>query len=83
MNERLDDGPIILQEAVPIPAGETQANLMRRCKAIGARLISQTIDLLEMGEAHTQANPREEATYYSFPTPEEAREFRRTGGRWL
>jgi methionyl-tRNA formyltransferase len=56
---------------------------MRRCKAIGARLISQTIDLLEMGEAHTQANPREEATYYSFPTPEEAREFRRTGGRWL
>ena len=83
MNERLDDGPIILQEAVPIRAGETQANLMRRCKAIGARLLSQTIDLLEMGEAHTQANPREEATYYSFPTPEEAREFRRTGGRWL
>ncbi len=83
MNEKLDDGSIILQEAVPIPAGETQANLMRRCKVVGARLLSQAIDLLELGEAPTRANPREEATYYSFPTPEQAQEFRRSGGRWM
>ncbi|MFO8081419.1 MAG: formyltransferase family protein [Armatimonadota bacterium] len=82
MNERLDDGPIILQEAVPIPSGETQGNLMRRCKIVGARLLSQAIDLLESGEVHTRANPRDEATYYSFPTPEQAREFRASGGRW-
>jgi methionyl-tRNA formyltransferase len=83
MNERLDDGPIILQETVAIPAGETQANLMRRCKIVGAHLLGQTIDLLEMGEVRTWPNPREEATYYSFPTPEQAREFRAAGGRWL
>lgn len=83
MNEELDDGPIILQEAVPIPPGETQANLMRRCKIVGARLLSQTIDLLEMDEVQPQANPRDEATYYSFPTPEQARKFREQGGRWL
>jgi len=83
MNERLDDGPIMVQESVPIPAGETQANLMRRCKVVGARLLSQAIDLLEMGQAPTRANPAEKATYYSFPTPEQAREFRRAGGRWM
>ncbi len=83
MNERLDDGPIILQEAVSIPEGETQANLMRRCKIVGARLLSQAIDLLEMGEVRTRANPRDEATYHSFPTPEQAREFRAAGGRWM
>ena len=83
MNERLDDGPIILQEAVAIPAGETQANLMRRCKIVGAHLLGQTIDLLEMGEVRTRPNPREEATYYSFPTPGQAREFRKAGGRWV
>jgi len=83
MNEALDDGPIILQEAVPIPRGETQANLMRRCKIVGARLLSQVIDLLEMGEVQTRANPREDATYYSFPTPKQAREFRAEGGRWM
>lgn len=83
MNEKLDDGPIILQEAVPIPEGETQANLMRRCKVVGARLLGQAIDLLEMGAVQTRANPREQATYYSFPTPEQAREFREAGGRWM
>jgi methionyl-tRNA formyltransferase len=83
MNEKLDDGPIILQEAVPIPEGETQANLMRRCKIVGARLLSQTIELLEIDEVHPRANPREEATYYSFPTPQQAREFRARGGRWM
>jgi len=83
MNEALDDGPIILQEAVPIPEGETQANLMRRCKVVGARLLSRAIDLLEAGEVRTRPNPREEATYHSFPTPEQAREFRAKGGRWM
>jgi len=83
MTERLDDGPIILQEAVPIPAGETQANLMRRCKVVGARLLSQVIDLLEVGQAPTRANPADEATYYSFPTPKQAREFREAGGKWM
>ncbi len=83
MNERLDDGPIILQEPVPIPEGETQANLMRRCKIVGARLLGEAIDLLEAGEVQARENPREEATYYSFPTPEQAREFRAAGGRWM
>lgn len=83
MNEKLDDGPIILQEAVQIPEGETQANLMRRCKIVGARLLSQTIDLMQMGEVQTRANPREEATYNAFPTPKQARKFRASGGRWM
>jgi len=83
MAEELDDGPIILQEAVPIPAGETQANLMRRCKVVGARLLAQAIDLFELGEVRTRPNPREQATYFSFPTAADARAFRERGGRWL
>ena len=83
MTEELDDGPIILQEAVPIPAGETQANLMRRCKVAGGRLLAQAIDMFEMGEVQPRPNPRDEATYFSFPTGEEARAFRERGGRWL
>jgi hypothetical protein len=56
---------------------------MRRCKIVGARLLSQTIDLLEMDAVTSRANPREEATYNSFPTPQQAREFRARGGRWM
>lgn len=83
MTEELDDGPIILQAAVPILEGETQANLMRRCKVVGGKLLSQVIDLFEMDAVQPRPNPREEATYYSFPTADEARRFRSEGGRWL
>ncbi len=82
MNERLDDGPIVLQETVAIREGETQAHLMRRCKSAGGRLLARTIDLLELDAVELRENPREEATYYSFPTPRQARDFRRGGGRW-
>ena len=83
MNEALDDGPIILQEAVPIAPRETQATLMRRCKQVGGRLLAQAIDLFEAGEVPALPNPREEATYFSFPTLEDSRRFRADGGRWL
>lgn len=83
MNARLDDGPIILQEPVPIVPGETQAGLMERCKRVGGRLLAETVDLLEAGEAPELPNRRAQATYFSFPTPEEARRFRAEGGRWL
>jgi methionyl-tRNA formyltransferase len=83
MNDRLDDGPIILQERVPISDNETQASLMRRCKRIGGRLLAQAIELLEAGQVTTLPNPSDHATYYSFPTPAQARQFRAEGGRWL
>lgn len=83
MNERLDDGPIILQERVPIGDRETQASLMRRCKRTGGRLLAHALELLATGEVATLPNPSEQATYYSFPTAVQARQFRRKGGRWL
>lgn len=82
MNERLDDGPIVLQESLPIPPGETQANLMRRCKLVGGRLLAEALELFEEDRVQLRENPRAEATCYSFPTPEQARNFRRNGGRW-
>lgn len=83
MNARVDDGPILLQEPVEIGARETQAGLIRRCKRIGGRLLADAIGLFEAGDPPTQPNPRGAATHFSFPTAEEAREFRRRGGRWL
>lgn len=83
MNERVDDGVIILQEALPIAQGETQSSLMRRCKRVGGKLLAEALELIEAGKVVTFPNPREEATYYSFPTASEARKFRRQGGRWV
>lgn len=83
MNAKVDDGPILLQETTPIAPGESQASLMIRCKQIGGRLLAEALDMLAARDAPELLNPRHEATYFSFPTREQAREFRRRGGKWL
>lgn len=83
MNAKVDDGPILLQETTPIEPGESQGALMIRCKQIGGRLLARALDMLDQGEAPGLPNPRDEATYFSFPTRDEGREFRRRGGKWL
>lgn len=83
MNEELDDGPILLQERVPIAADDTQDTLIRKTKAAGARLLVEAIDRLEQGSASTQPNDRTQATYFSFPTKEDGLRLRQQGRRFL
>ena len=47
MDEQLDHGPILAQEAVPIDASEDAATLTSRLAAIGAELLVSVIDRLE------------------------------------
>lgn len=83
MNEKLDDGPILLQERVEILETDTQDTLIRKTKAAGARLIVEAIDRLESGSAATQPNDRTQATYFSFPTREDGLRLRQQGRRFL
>lgn len=83
MNEALDDGPIILQQRVPIVPGETQHTLILKTKRIGTDLLLEALTRLEQGQVETLPNDRTQATYYSFPTPEDGRKFRRLGLRFV
>ncbi|MBI3303119.1 MAG: formyl transferase [Deltaproteobacteria bacterium] len=83
MNEELDDGPIIAQRRVPIVPGETQHSLIVKTKRVGAELLLESLDRLEKGTVETRPNDRAQATYYSFPTPEDGQKFRRLGLRFI
>jgi methionyl-tRNA formyltransferase len=83
MNEELDDGPILLQERVPIAAEDTQDTLIRKTKTVGARLLVEAIDRLEQGSASTLPNDRTQATYFSFPTRADGLRLRQQGRRFL
>ncbi len=83
MNEELDDGPILLQERVPIEPTDTQDTLIRKTKTLGARLLVEAIHRLEQGSIATLPNDRNEATYYSFPTAQDGRRLRQLGRRFL
>jgi methionyl-tRNA formyltransferase len=83
MNESLDDGPILLQERVPIEANDTQDSLIRKTKRKGAELVIEALERLERGQIETLPNDRSQATYYSFPTRADGQSLRRRGRRFL
>jgi methionyl-tRNA formyltransferase len=83
MNEELDDGPIILQRRVSIVPGETQHSLILKTKRVGTELLLEALDRLEKGPVDTLPNDRSQATYNTFPTPEDGRKFRRLGLRFV
>lgn len=60
MDEGLDTGPILLQEATPIDDAETAPQLMDRLALLGANLLSETLADIETIKPHPQRE--EEAT---------------------
>jgi methionyl-tRNA formyltransferase len=83
MDEKLDNGDIILQKAVPIEPGETQHTLLRKTKAAGAYLVLEALQAIEEGRVERKPNDASQSTYFSFPTPEDVRRFRRAGKRFF
>ncbi len=71
MDEGLDTGPMLLDEAVPIEASTTAETLHDQLSALGARLIVEALDGLEAGQLSPAAQPEEGATYAAKLTREE------------
>ena len=63
MDEGLDTGPILLQEALPIGSEETAPELSLRLAERGAKLMVYTLDALERGELKPVAQPPERVSY--------------------
>jgi len=82
MTEKLDDGDIIRQERVAILPDDTLDSLIRRTKRIGAEVLLQALEDIERGKVVRKPNDASQATYFSFPTREDARRFRALGRRF-
>jgi methionyl-tRNA formyltransferase len=79
INPGIDDGRIILQEAVDIRPAETLDSVIKRTKKIGAHFMTEAIDLIKSGSVKYVDNPATEGTYFSFPTRDDVKEFKRRG----
>jgi methionyl-tRNA formyltransferase len=73
MEEGLDTGPILLQEAVPIEPDTGAEQLHDRLALVGARLIVAVLDQVSAGTLVPRAQPSEGVTY--------AKKLRRDEGR--
>jgi methionyl-tRNA formyltransferase len=79
INPKIDEGRIILQRQVDIEAEQTLDALIKRTKRIGAHLMIEAIEMIRAGKVGYIENRAEEGSYFSFPTREDVKEFRRRG----
>lgn len=82
VDEGIDSGPIIVQEKVEI-GNKTQQQLIKETKQIGMNLIVKSIDLIAKEELKLIENPDSEKSYFSFPTREDVKEFKRQGKKFF
>lgn len=82
MTGKLDDGDIVRQQAVPIAPEDSLDSLIRKTKRIGVEVLLEALEEIEQGAVVCQPNDASQATYFSFPTKEDARRFRAQGRRF-
>jgi len=79
MDEKIDNGDIILQAKVSIRPEDTPHSIRARSLSLGANLALRALRQMEAGTVAAVPNDGREATYYSLPTVEDARKLRRRG----
>jgi methionyl-tRNA formyltransferase len=67
MDEGMDSGDIVAQEAIPVPPGISYSALEAHCAAIGGKLLARSVWELYRGEAVRIAQDEKESSYHSFP----------------
>jgi methionyl-tRNA formyltransferase len=72
MDQGLDTGPVLLQQATPIGSKETAGALTERLALLGARLMVEALDGIAAGTLTAKPQPPDGATYASKLKREEA-----------
>jgi methionyl-tRNA formyltransferase len=80
MVAKIDEGDVLFQDTQPILPNESLDHLIRRSKRHGAHCMAGVIQgLAEHSQTAKRANGL--GSYFTFPTAQEIREFRRRGFR--
>ena len=83
MDTVIDNGPILVQEHIPIEPRDTLHDLYLKTTKRGSTSLIKAIDLLASGDKSRIQNDAALATYFSFPTAQDSAQFRRAGKRFM
>jgi methionyl-tRNA formyltransferase len=83
VDEGIDSGPILVQKRIPISRNESQRDLILKTKKIGMDAIIEALDLIYSGEYTLIPNDESKMTYYSFPSRNDVREFKKLGKKFF
>lgn len=82
VDEGIDSGPILVQKQIKIN-GESLEQLIKKTKKIGMDCIIKAVLKIQSNDNTTIPNDNNQMTYYSFPTRNDVREFRKNGGKFF
>ena len=83
VDQKLDDGPIVVQRCYRIHERDALEDIMARSKDLAAEAIIEAVRLIEAGDPPRLENDASQATSFSMPTPEDAKKFLATGHRFV
>ncbi|NOX08331.1 MAG: formyl transferase [Gammaproteobacteria bacterium] len=81
VDKGVDSGPILVQKRIEI-GSMTQEQLIQFSKKLGMEAIVEAVDKINNDDVETMENNANDMTYFSFPTHEDVREFRKNGARF-
>lgn len=83
MSVAIDDGDICVQKAVDIADCKTMFQLMAKTKKAGGEAMVEAVLQVANGTLKPQKNDTEKGSYFTWPTKEQAREFRGKGKKLI
>lgn len=83
MDEKVDQGRIILQKTIEISPKETLHSMQTKIALVGAKAVIEALEKLKRNEFSAVFPDKKGASYFSFPTKEAAREFGARGRKFL
>lgn len=82
MVAKIDAGKVLAQEEIPVEKGDTIADLYKKCFHCSSDVILRALEKIRNNDLSTVENGRERS-YFSFPTDEAWKIFRKKGGRFV
>jgi len=82
VDEKLDNGPIVVQNKYRIWPHDTLEDIMARSKDLAAETIIQAVRIIESGDMKLIENDASQATDFTMPTPEDVKRFLKTGHKF-
>lgn len=83
MSAKIDDGDIIEQGTVDLSDCNTMFKEMKKTKAVGGELMVKAIQDIQNGTVQRRKNETEKGRYFTWPTVEQAKEFRAKGKKLI
>ncbi|WP_326984837.1 formyltransferase family protein [Chryseobacterium sp. MYb264] len=83
MDSKIDNGKILGQERVEIAPNETMKTLIEKTKEVGGNVMCEVIKNIHNGTKEAKDNPVHEGSYFTWPTVENFKDFRKNGGRLI